>query len=346
LKYAARFIGVVGLATVALLIFHEGPAAMLALLARAGLRLLWLVPLHALPLALDANGWRTLLEGARRRAGDSAAAESVPLSTLFGIATVRESINRLLPVANVGGELVGIRLLAQRGVPTTTAAASVIVEGLLTLVSLYVFIALGLLALLHAAPQFHGVGSILLGLDIGLPIILAVALLLRYGSVFARAGRLLERLFGREAPWFNLLQHSSRLDAEIRRFYRPRSRLLRTVGWQVAGLLAGTLETWLALRWLAHPVTPAAALALEALTQAIRNFAFLVPSGLGLQEVGLLALGAVLGVNGPTALALSLAKRMRDILFGVPSLLTWQWLEMRGQGAAVRANGHRAGTEG
>jgi putative membrane protein len=173
-----------------------------------------------------------------------------------------------------------------------------------------------------------------------------VALLLRYGSVFERAARLLERMFGREAPWLNLLQHSSTLDAEIRRFYRPRARLLRTIGWQVAGLLAGTLETWLALRWLGHPVTPAAALALEALTQAIRNFAFLVPSGLGLQEVGLLALGAVLGVNGPTALALSLAKRMRDILFGVPSLLTWQWFELRAQAAPVRTSEQRASTEG
>ncbi len=346
MKHAARFIGVLGLATVALLIFREGPAAMLALLARAGLRLLWLVPLHALPLVLDANGWRTLLEGARRRSSDAEAAYTVPLTALFGIATVRESINRLLPVANVGGELVGIRLLAQRGVPTATAAASVIVEGLLTLVSLYVFIALGLLALLHAAPQFHGVGSILLGLDIGLPMILVVALLLRYGSVFERASRLLEWMFGREGAGSNLLQHSSRLDAEIRRFYRPRARLLRTIGWQVAGLLAGTLETWLALRWLGHPVTPAAALALEALTQAIRNFAFLVPSGLGLQEVGLLALGAVLGVDGPTALALSLAKRMRDILFGVPSLLTWQWLELRAQGTPVTTNQQRAGTEG
>ncbi len=340
MRYAPRFIGVLGLITVAFLIFHEGPGAMLALLASAGLRLLWLVPLHTLPLVLDANGWRTLLGRARLSGGvrmssdASASASSVPLSILFGIATVRESVNRLLPVANVGGELIGIRLLAQRGVATTTAAASVIVEGLLTLMSLYLFIALGLLCLLRAAPKFQGVGSILLCLDIGLPLILAIALLLRYGAVFERAARLLEWVFGREAPWFHLLQHSSALDAEIRQFYRPRSRLVRTVSWQLAGLIAGTLETWLALRWLSHPVTLPAALALEALTQAIRNFAFLVPSGLGLQEVGLLALGAVLGIDGPTALALSLVKRMRDILFGVPSLLTWQWLEVRAQSAS------------
>ena len=333
MKYAVRSIGVLGLVTVGFLIYLEGPGAMLALLAQAGWRLLWLVPLHALPLLLDASGWRTLLAGAARRRSAQSEARTPPLPVFFGIAAVRESINRLLPVANVGGELVGIRLLAQRGVATTTAAASVIVEGLLTLVSLYAFIALGLLCLLSAAPQFQGVGSILLGLVIGLPIIIGAALLLRYGSVFERAARVLERMFGRDAPWFKLLQHSSTLDAEIHKFYRPCSRLMLTVSWQTAGLIAGTLETWLALRWLSHPVTLPAALALEALTQAIRNFAFLVPSGLGLQEVGLLALGAVLGVNGPTALALSLAKRMRDILFGVPSLLTWQWLELRAQSA-------------
>ena len=48
---------------------------------------------------------------------------------------------------------------------------------------------------------------------------------------------------------------------------------------------------------------------------------FIVPAGMGVQEAGLIAFGALLGVSGPAAVALSLAKRMREILFGLPALL-------------------------
>jgi hypothetical protein len=38
-----------------------------------------------------------------------------------------------------------------------------------------------------------------------------------------------------------------------------------------------------------------------------------------------------LGISGDVAMALSLAKRMTRIVFGVPALLTWQWTETRGR---------------
>jgi len=39
--------------------------------------------------------------------------------------------------------------------------------------------------------------------------------------------------------------------------------------------------------------------------------------------------GQIVGIDSGTALSLSLAKRMREVLFGVPALLSWQWLEAR-----------------
>jgi len=33
----------------------------------------------------------------------------------------------------------------------------------------------------------------------------------------------------------------------------------------------------------------------------------------------------VLGIGSEVAIALSLAKRMREILFGLPALAVWQW---------------------
>jgi hypothetical protein len=39
--------------------------------------------------------------------------------------------------------------------------------------------------------------------------------------------------------------------------------------------------------------------------------------------------GHVLGIGSDLALAVSMAKRMREILCGLPPLLSWQWLEGR-----------------
>jgi hypothetical protein len=40
----------------------------------------------------------------------------------------------------------------------------------------------------------------------------------------------------------------------------------------------------------------------------------------------LVGIGHVLGLGSDVAVALSLAKRMREILFGLPALATWQWM--------------------
>ena len=70
-----------------------------------------------------------------------------------------------------------------------------------------------------------------------------------------------------------------------------------------------------------------AAIAIEALTQAVRHATFIVPGGLGIQEAGVMLLAGLAGVSGDVALSLALIKRMREILFGVPALLSWQWVE-------------------
>ncbi len=339
MKHLTRIAGVLGLLVAGALIVHEGTSAILALLARAGWVLLWLAPLHAAPLLLDVMGWRTLLKVAdrERRAG---------LAFLFGIAAVREAINRLLPVANVGGDIIGIRLVTMRGVAGAGAAASVIVETALTLVSQFVFVALGLLSLLHVTAAAHWTGDVLWMLAMALPLIVTLLLLLRYGSIFERCGRWIEGLLSHDSRWRPLLARSADIDQAIRQLYRSRARLLACALWQLAGFILATLETWLALRWLGSPVSLPHALALESLTQAVRNFVFVVPAGMGVQEAGLIACGALLGVSGPAAIALSLAKRLREVLFGLPALIGWQWFETQHVIRRARAPVAIAGSEG
>jgi len=81
------------------------------------------------------------------------------------------------------------------------------------------------------------------------------------------------------------------------------------------------VEVWLALRFLGHPVGWIDALLLESIGQAIRGAAFAIPGSLGVQEGGYLLLAPLVGLPPEAALALSLAKRAREILLGLPGLL-------------------------
>lgn len=241
MRVAVRIALVAGLALLIALLMREGSAILIPL-ARAGWVLLWLVPLHALPLLLDVLGWRVLIARWRKSR----------FGTLFWIATIREGVDRLLPAANIGGALVGIRLLAERGIEGVVAAASITTEVVLTVVSQYVFVVVGVLCLLRLTGTVQFTDDVFIGLAASLPLVVLLAVLLRYGSVFERMERL---------------------------------------------------------------------------------------AGLGVQEASLIGFGALLGVNAELALALSLAKRMREILFGVPALLSWYWVEGIRELQHVRGSG-------
>jgi putative membrane protein len=313
-----------GLALLIGLIAYEG-TAIFTPIERAGWVLLWLAPLHALPILLDSRGWQALIP------------QRVKPGRLFWIAAVREAINRLLPVANIGGELVGIRLLAASGVEGVRAAASVTTEVLLTLFSQYLFVLIGVTCLLSLSGTVHSENAVLIGLAAFLPVIVALAALLHYGSLFERLERVAVRMLGEEM--LRLLNGKwTALDAAIRALIGDWTRWVRTILWQVAGLAAGAVETWLALRWLGHPVGFETAIVLESLTQAARNFIFVVPAGIGVQELTLIGIGSLLGIDPQMALALSLTKRMREILFGTPALLSWYWSEGRRELQHVRGS--------
>ena len=305
-----------GLGVVIALIALEGAGTIADLLSRAGWILLLLVPLQLLPLYLDVLGWRMLI------------LTRVRVPTLFLIATVRQAVNRLLPVANVGGEIIGIRLLRQQGLDGTAATASVIIELLLALVAQYFFVALGVMCLFARTANARVMHALIVGLAACLPPLVLMVVVLRHGQVFLRIEHMAKRLFSR---WLDGqgLDHGARLDAKIRETFAARTRIFQALGWQFAGFVVGSSETWLALRWLGHPVSVADALVLESLTQAAKSVFFMVPAALGVQEAGLVGAGLLLGLGSDVALALSLAKRMREVLFGLPALAAWQWMEVR-----------------
>jgi uncharacterized membrane protein YbhN (UPF0104 family) len=54
-----------------------------------------------------------------------------------------------------------------------------------------------------------------------------------------------------------------------------------------------------------------------------------VPGALGVQEGAFVMIGAALGIDATTALALATARRLRDVIVFFPGLIAWQWAETR-----------------
>jgi putative membrane protein len=238
---------------------------------------------------------------------------------------IRESVNGLLPVARIGGEIASYRLLRGEGVAIAPAAASLMADMAISILSQLVFALLGL-ALLAWAGAGVGWGGIALAMVCGGA--------LAGGFILAQRADILSRVAGAlnavaAGRFQGFAAHSARIDRMTRRLWRVRGAILWCFLWQLAGWAAGALEIWLALWALGHPVGVAEALAIEALIQAVSSAAFLVPGALGLQEAGFLGIGLLLGLPAEVAVALALARRLRDLMVFLPGLLAWVWAERR-----------------
>ncbi len=321
LRIASILAALLGLTVLAWLLTRIDVREIGKLLERAGFGLLWLVPFHAVPMLFEAQSWRILLAHRTR-------AREIALLPLLWIVSVREAVNRLLPVAFVGGEIVGVRLAMLRGIHGAVATASIIIETLLTFLTQCMMTVLGVALMVGWMGQAQFASRILLGVLILVPVPVVVALLLRYGSIFKRLEAVFERMFhGREDD--AALFDGARVDAEISAQQAQPARLLLTMSLQLSGYLVGAFENWVALRLLGHPCSWILAIVVEATFQGIRHFMFFVPAGIGVQEAGVSLFGTLFGLDGETSVALSVAKRMREILYGVPALLSWQWAESR-----------------
>jgi putative membrane protein len=308
------------------LLVSQGLPAVVATLALAGSGLLLVALFHLLPLVLDAAAIRVLFAGGAARAclGDALRAR-----------WVGESANSLMPAGQLGGPVLMTRHLARRGMRMQDAAAVITVSTTLQTFAQIAFALLGV-ALLgaqashisqHALRTSALIASGLLALQVG-----GFYWIQRRG-LFSRLMRAATRFAGKR-DWSQWMNQAQAIDLAVQDTYTrggpvAASFLLSLVGW-----LVGTGEVYLILQLIHRPVGWLDALLLESLGQAIRGAAFAIPGALGVQEGGYLLLAPLAGLPPDAALALSLAKRARELLLGVPGLL-YLHLSSRAAGAAV-----------
>jgi putative membrane protein len=320
-----------GTAVFVALIAWQGFGAVAGTLAAAGWGLALVALFHLLPLVIDAGAIRVL-----------ATRHTTLTDTVFA-RWAGESVNSLLPAGQLGGPVLMARHLAQRGMPMPSAAAAVTVSTTMQAVAQIVFACLGLAAFAAVAAvparlATPGVRMAMLIAGVALGVGVAAFFIAQQRGVFGRLVRAASKVFGKRDGGA-LAARADTIDEHVRSLYLRRGRVAATFAFSLAGWVVGTGEVWLALRFLGHPVGWLDALLLESVGQAIRGAAFAIPGSLGAQEGGYLLLAPLVGLPPETALALSLAKRARELALGVPGLVYLHWSERRWRQRRAAATG-------
>jgi putative membrane protein len=237
---------------------------------------------------------------------------------------VRDSAAEVLPFSQVGGLVFGARSLIAAGVPERVALASVIVDMTAEIAAqfFYTLLGVGLIAVrLNRALAEPLLWPALIGL--ALLFAAGAAVLLAQQKVVAGLGRVARR-------WLpDSIARADAIGAALDEIYRRPGRVALAVILHVGGWIGGAASSWIALRCMGADTPFWAVVAVESLMYALRNLGFALPGNLGVQEASYALLGPLFGVHSGDALALSLLRRGRDLVIGLPVLAIWQWREGR-----------------
>lgn len=300
-----------GLSMIGALVGYFGAAAVIRSLLAIG----WggfsaICLIHIAVIAVEGVAWRLLVPGMR--------------SWVFMWGRlIRDAGSEVLPVSQMGGCVLGARAVALAGVPGVIAAASTMVDLTLEFLAKLAYMALGLFLLVELRPDMPVALPVTIGLGAtGLFAVLFVAVQRGGFTLFDRFARLLGRGWAERTAAGAAAAH-----AALAGIYRRWAGLWGGFVLHFACWVLSAVEVWIVLRLIGAPLGFATVLVIESLLYAIRTVAFAIPNAVGVQEGAYVLIGATFGLTPEVALAVSLLKRARDLVIGLPALGTWQAVE-------------------
>jgi putative membrane protein len=237
---------------------------------------------------------------------------------------VRDATGEFLPFSQVGGYVLGARVITLHGVNAADAAASTLGDVTTEFLAELVFIGIGLAILAHMAPHSELLAPVAIGLCIAVVMSVGLVLVQRGGSTIFR--KIALKIAGTTG---GAVAHLDRLQAALDRMYVERGRLALAAFFHVVCWFGTATASYVGFHALGVPLPFTTAIAIEAMLHAIMAMAFFVPGRVGIQEAAYTLLGTIFGIPPEIALSLSLLRRARDFVIAVPVLLVWQGIEVR-----------------
>jgi len=292
-----------------------GFAPVFAAIARAGVTGLALLCLYALVVFISlAFAWYFLLPPVHR----------LSVRNLYAARLVRDSIAEISPFSPVGGMVAAARLVVLKGMNASYAAASVAADATTEAMAQVVFLAFGLGVGFSQFRHLQGAGTLTQAMAavllLSVPGIALLIFLQKKGAGFA------EKIAARFFPG---ARTGVSFREAIEELYDSRTRLAISSAFHLIAWIGAGGGTYIAFRLVGGHITLWNAIALEALLCTLRSIAAPVPAAIGVQEWGYALLAPLFGLPAEMGVAVSLLKRAREIVLGIPALIYWQGIEGR-----------------
>jgi len=311
MKVVPAIASIAGLVLIGALIGHFGADAVLSSLRAIGWTGFSLVCLvHMAVISVEGIAWRLLVTG-------------TPWWIFLTGRLVRDAGSELLPFSQMGGCVLGARIVTLAGVRGTVAAASTMADLTLEFFAKLAYIALGISLLILLRPDAPLALPITVGLGTTGLFAFAFVILQRHGlNLFDRLVSTIGRGWAERTAAGAAALHTALAEIYERRIGLLGGFVLHLICW-----IASAVEVWIALRFAQIPLGFSTIVVIESLLYALRTAAFAIPNAIGVQEGAYVLLGATFGLTPEMALAISLLKRARDLVLGLPALGVWQALE-------------------
>ncbi len=236
---------------------------------------------------------------------------------------VREATGEVLPFSQLGGIVAGVRALTLTGVGALPVTGLMLTDILIEQAAKLPYVIIGVALLLTA---HRGAPTQLIAWALLPALVLAIAGIVgrrHLTSILERAARSLAR----RMPGFRV--GATGESATLDRLLVWDRRTLAAFACHTLAWALGAAETWVMLHLMGIAVTATGALIIDSLFCGLRTFGFAVPAALGVQEAGYVLVCALLGIPAAPAVTLSLIRRVRELLIGIPGLASWQLFEGR-----------------
>jgi len=238
---------------------------------------------------------------------------------------VREAVSDLLPLSQLGGVVLGVRTLCVHGIASRRANGALLVDMTTEMAAQLLFTVAGIALFLTKVTGGSDAGALRPLIFSGTAAMAAMmaAFFVAHRFGLGHVGRLAARLVpGADSAADGILD-------ELRATYSNFSAVAFSFLFNLVAWLASAAGAWIGLKLMGVAVSFPTMVMVESLIFTLRSVAFAVPGALGVQEVGYLALAPIAGIAPQAILALSLAKRARDLAIGLPTLICWQLMEAR-----------------
>jgi uncharacterized membrane protein YbhN (UPF0104 family) len=295
MKLAQKILLVLGIVTLAFLLWKLDVGAVWALVAMVKWGFILIIGQEVIAHLLNAYGWHL---GYRRE--DAAAFR---FRDLLRYRIIGDGVNYLTPSAQLAGEFARASLL------NPVASLEVRLSGVVV-AKFAQAVGQGLIGLSGVALCLNGRVERLAPYEPFFQGLLAAALLLMIGLV------LYEKLRGRRESAEVLAGDSlmRSVPRQLRRYLADHpGRFMMSILMYAGAYAWGTLEVWMICKFIGLPVGWEMAFAIEALSCIIDGVMFFVPAKVGTQEAGKTAIFVLLGLPAQSGLAFGIVRHVREL---------------------------------